>query len=124
MLAHEVFVMSTRDFSSRDEDREFFRWVTVEGRPMAQGHRKELAAAAPSQALALSGTGNAFPVPMLGGVLVPMRPELAGSGIVKEEVPGFVLSVPDLVRLTARACALRHLGNIRSPSDDKMLTER
>ena len=77
-----LFVMSTHDFGRPDSKREFFRWLMPYERPALQGVSPKVALTLRAGDI-LHATGNAYPVNLLGALMV---------GVLREfqTWPGFV----------------------------------
>jgi site-specific DNA-cytosine methylase len=107
-----LFLISTHDVGAPDESREFLRYLTLEERFAAQGHRKGFAHMVPHITAGRKATGNAFAVPMLGAILLPMLYEIAQSGlVVSGPLTNSALSPEAIVRLSLRASRLRRAAD-------------
>ena len=94
-----LFVMSTHDFGHPDSKREFFRWIMPYERPGLQGVSPKVSLTLRAGDI-LHATGNAYPVNLLGAIMVGVLRELeAWSGFVNWPPWGKLqtsVDVPDL----------------------------
>jgi site-specific DNA-cytosine methylase len=98
-------------------ERTIFRLITARERFMLQGHDPSLAAHTPSGRCATRLTGNAFAVPMVGAVVIPMIEQIARSGVIEESgvIP---LSKDSLFRLAMRGIVLSDLPTVGDCVDE------
>ena len=75
------FLISTGDLHLQRADRQYFRFLTDAERYKLQGHDPNLHAVMRSGNFSLRVTGNAYAVPMVGAVVVPILNMMAESGV-------------------------------------------
>ena len=105
-----------------DRDKRVFRFLSLKERWLLQGHDPGPGRSV-SQKATLKFTGNAFPVPMLGAVLLPLLRQvlrswlLSGGGARLAEADMFRLS-----RWTARLCSAAAVSQGEATSAESLAT--
>ena len=76
----DIFILSTADVSKDPSDRQFHRFLLESERFHLQGHSASYAADFGGKCLARQATGNAYAVPQLAAVMIPMAAQTHASG--------------------------------------------
>jgi hypothetical protein len=120
-------LMSVEDLGRcSDEHRRIFRFLTPAERFVLQGHDRKYAQLV-GKKFALSLTGNAYPVPLLGAVLVPMVLALLRSGVLKScagrPAP---LADEELIRMAIRVRRQQHvaIALVKGTKDPTKITKK
>ena len=97
----ELFLMSTDDIGSPRHERKLFRPMCVAERFRMQGQKAEYSLLL-KKSLAAHGAGNAFTVPMIGRVVIPLLNQVALSGIMQRQHPMAQASLQELISKSMR----------------------
>ncbi len=100
-----LWLFKAGEVEKPEEERSLHRFLTMPERMGLQGKKPEIAARLGSVALAQKASGNAYPVPMLCAVLVPIFRAVLNSAV---NLPGKPLKQLDHKALTAKAIATLH----------------